>query len=177
MKKLIIVALTALCVSTYAQVFNTAGTLKQGTFMLGLEPTYFIDPNGFKMFFHGGYGIKKGIDFSLHAGLGGQSYFGGDIEWALLKHVSLTTGAHYFGVMGLDGMLNLTFPIRKDSRIYTGFDMDINFPRNEDVKAPMWIPLGVEIGIRHDIAFLFEAEIGLNDTYSLIGGGLVFYFR
>jgi hypothetical protein len=176
MRKLILLVFSALCISSNAQVFNTASTLKPGTIMLGFEPTYMINPDQFMMFFHGGYGLTKGIDFSLHGGVGGNSsYFGGDIEWALMRHVSLTTGAHHFGDFGLDGTLNLTFPIRHDSRVYTGFDMDLNF--GNKVTAPMWIPLGVEIGLRNHLAFLFEAEISVTNDYHVLGGGLVFYFR
>ena len=176
MKKLILLIFSVVCISSNAQVFNTASTLKPGTIMFGLEPTYMINGEGLMIFLHGGYGLTKGIDFSLHGGLGGNtSYIGGDIEWALMRHVSLTTGAHNFGVFGLDGALNLTFPIRKDSRIYTGFDMDINF--GNKVTAPMWIPLGVEIGLRSHLAFIFEAEISVTNNYHVLGGGLVFYFR
>jgi len=38
------------------------------------------------------------------------------------------------------------------------------------------LPIGIEVGIRSNMSFIFEAEIGLTDpAYSLIGGGLNFY--
>lgn len=179
MKKVGLLLLGAIfAMSVQAQVFNTATTLKRNSFSLGVEPVIHINGgnNGFMMFFHGGYGIKSGIDFAIKIGAGGTTYFGADIEWALGRSVSLTTGAHNFGNFGLDGALNFSLPITRGVDIYSGVDMDINFGNNQ-VYLPVWIPIGLEIGLRSNMSFLFETEIGLTDpAYHIIGGGLAFYF-
>lgn len=179
MKKILIVFLAlVVSLSATSQVFNTGQTLKPKQFSLGIEPAVLINGNAnFIFFLHGGVGITKGVDFGLTLGvLGASNYFGADVEFAIGKHLSVAAGAHNFGVFGIDGTLNATFPIRKDVRIFTGLDTDINFPAN-DTQLLLWLPIGVEIGMRSNMSFIFEAEIGLNNpAYSLIGGGLNFYF-
>lgn len=180
MKRLILSALAAvLCMHMNAQMFNTGTTLKRNSFSLGLEPVIFIGgpSDGFNMFFHGGYGLTSGIDLGLKFGAGNTTYFGADVEWALGRRASLTTGVHDFGNFGLDLAFNITFPLTSSARIFTGLDMDFIFPENNDVVVPVWLPIGVEIGLRKNLAFILEAEVGLNNpAWHVIGGGVVFYF-
>lgn len=176
-KLLVVVALIAITSYSFSQVFNTGQTLKPGKFAIGVEPGVMVNGNSeFIMFLHGGVGIKQGVDLSVKAGvLGPEDYFGADVEFALNRRMSFAVGAHQFGDFGLDGTFNLTFPIRNDTRIFTGLDSDINFNQDK-TRMLIWLPLGVEIGIRKNLNFIFEAEIGLNDpTYHFIGGGLNFY--
>ncbi|HDP55112.1 MAG TPA: hypothetical protein ENN24_05460 [Bacteroidetes bacterium] len=178
MKKiLLIVFAAAVSFSVTAQVFNTGQTLKPKKFSAGIEPAVLINGNAeFILFLHGGVGITKGVDFGLTLGvLGPSNYIGGDVEFAIGRNLSVAVGAHDFGVFGLDGTLNATFPIRKDIRIFTGADVDINFPKNS-TQFLLWLPIGIEVGIRSNMSFIFETEIGLTDSaYSLIGGGVNFY--
>lgn len=178
MKKfLVIIALIAISSYSFSQVFNTGQTLKPGKFAIGVEPGVMVNGNSeFIMFLHGGVGIKRGIDLSVKAGvLGPMDYFGADVEFALNRRISFAVGAHQFGDFGLDGTFNITFPIRNDTRIFTGIDSDMNFNQDK-TRILLWLPLGVEIGIRKNLNFIFEAEIGLNDpAYHFIGGGLNFY--
>lgn len=179
MKKITILLLAVLIsASISAQVFNTGQTLKPKKFSLGIEPTVLINGNAnFILFMHGGYGLTKGIDFGLTVGvLGNSNYFGADVEFAVGRQMSVAFGAHDFGVFGLDGTFIATIPIRKDVRLFTGADLDINFPAN-NTQFLLWLPIGVEVGLRSKMSFIFEAEIGLTDpAYHLIGGGLNFYF-
>jgi hypothetical protein len=179
MKKVLTVFLAmVVSLSATSQVFNTGQTLKPKQFSLGIEPAVLINGNGnFILFLHGGAGITDGIDFGVTLGvLGSSNYFGADVEFAVGRLLSVAVGAHNFGVFGIDGTLNATFPIRKDVRIFTGADIDINFPANK-TQLLLWLPIGVEVGLRNNVSFIFEAEIGLTDpAYSLIGGGLNFYF-
>lgn len=177
MRKLIVfISVLFFCICTQAQVFNTGTTLKKGAFSLGIEPVIHGNMDGFMMFFHGGYGLKSGIDLGISAGFLNGEYFGADLEWSLGRYFSLTTGAHMYGDFGLDGTLNLTFPIRSDSRIFTGVDTDINFPKS-DISVPIWIPIGVELGLRKNMAFILEGEIAVSDdAYHVLGGGIVLYF-
>ncbi|MGE0079020.1 MAG: hypothetical protein AB7S48_14265 [Bacteroidales bacterium] len=164
---------------TSAQVFNTGQTLKPKTFSVGFEPAVLMDnESDFMLFLHGGYGLRKGIDFSLNVGvLGPETYFGADVEFAIAKRISISAGAHDFGAFGLDGTLNFTIPIKSDVRLFSGLDLDVDFPDNEDTQFLLWLPVGLDIGLRKNMSFIFEAEIGLTDpAYHLIGGGLNFYF-
>lgn len=177
MKKLIVVlAGCILTFNAFNQVFNTASTLKKGTFSLGIEPLIYLNGgNEFYLFFHGGYGLKPGIDLALELGVGGTNYIGGNLEWRLRKNISLVTGAHSFGDIGLDGSLLFNIPIKNDTKLYTGGDLDVVFA--DEILLPVWIPIGVDIRLKRGMSFLFEAEIGLNDpAYHVLGGGLMFYF-
>ncbi|MFP4556285.1 MAG: hypothetical protein ACLFNU_05380 [Bacteroidales bacterium] len=178
MKRIGLLLIAALFVSTASsQVFKTGQTLKPKTFSIGIEPAVIINGNAdFILFLHGGYGITKGIDIGAKVGvLGGNNYFGADIEFALGRQMSISFGAHDFGSFGLDGTFLATFPIRGDVRVYAGADLDINFPGN-DVNFPLWVPVGVEVGIRKSMSFIFEASVGLTQpAYHLIGGGVNFY--
>lgn len=161
-----------------AQVFNTAEVIKPAKFSLGVAPIYFNE--NFGLFFMGNVGIKSGIDFSLkYAVLETRDYFSADLEWALLKNssmaLSLTTGCHSYYDFGLDISGNVSFRLMSDVAFYTGLDMDINF--GNDLYAPFWIPIGVEIKLNRMIAFLFEAELPLNSSaYPIIDGGFLFRF-
>lgn len=176
MKKLLtLIIISLFTINGYSQVFNTAKTLKPGKFSIGLEPAFLIDGDDFMMFFHGGLGVKKGIDIAVKIGAGGETYFGGDIEWALLKNISLTTGIHHFYEIGLDASINANIPVKSDVDIYTGLDTDIIFA--DDLIVPLWIPVGVDIGMSKSIDILLEGEICLTDNaYHLIGGGVAFFF-
>lgn len=177
MKKLFSLLLLAIIASaSYGQVFNTGQTLKPKMFSLGIEPGVMVKGSSeFIMFLHGGYGIKQGIDFSVKAGvLGPEDYIGADLEFALPKRMSFVVGAHQFGDFGLDGAWNISFPIKNDIRLTSGLDSDINFNQDK-TRFLLWLPLSLEIGIRKNVSFIFEAEIGLTDpAYHFIGGGFNF---
>ncbi|MDD2197474.1 MAG: hypothetical protein PHE03_02175 [Bacteroidales bacterium] len=180
MTKKILTAFLAMVVSLSAtsQVFNTGQTLKPRQFSLGIEPAVLIKGNGnFILFLHGGAGITNGIDLGLTLGvLGPDNYFGANVEFAITRLLSIAVGAHNSNIFGIDATLNATFPIRKDVNIFTGADIDIDFPKNK-AQLLLWLPIGVEVGLRNNVSFIFEAEIGLTDPAgSLIGGGLNFYF-
>ncbi|MGF1585593.1 MAG: hypothetical protein ACFCUM_09750 [Bacteroidales bacterium] len=178
MKKILLIALiiTVSNVSK-AQVFNTGQTLSPGTFSVGIQPAVLINGNSnFMLFLHGGYGVTRGIDFALKLGvLGNKNYFGADVEFALDRNMSVSFGAHDFGVFGLDGTFLIDIPLRNDVRLFTGADLDINFANETQIL--FWLPIGIEIGLKSNMNFIFESSIGLTDpAYNIIGGGLNFYF-
>jgi hypothetical protein len=73
MKKLFItIYALIIALSLQAQIFGTSGTLKKGTFSIGLEPAVLVNSgyNDFMFFAHGGYGLKQGIDLGIHCGFG-----------------------------------------------------------------------------------------------------------
>jgi hypothetical protein len=182
--KVALIALLFPCLA-FAQVFNTASTLSPGKFSVGINPMVYNE--NFGLFLHGGVGIKSGIDLGVRYGfMEYDDYFGADIEWSLLAgkpSLSLVTGAHKFHDTGLDLGLNLSFPITSGVQMYTGLDMDIIF--GEDYRGenqtytPVWLPIGVEIPLKSNISFMFEAEIPLNNEpygEEIFGGGLAIYF-
>ena len=134
MKKLFFIPLLVILTQfSFGQVFNTGQTLKAKTFSVGFEPAVLINgSNEFMLFLHGGYGLRSGIDFGLNVGvLGPETYIGADVEFAIAKRISLAVGAHDFGVFGLDGTLNFTIPIKSGVRLFSGLDLDVNFPEPE----------------------------------------------
>ncbi len=203
MKRFVLFAmmLTLFSSAGFSQIFNTGQTLKAGQFSVGAEPSVIIDggsPN-FMFFAHLGYGLKKGIDIGLKAGAspGYSNYLGGDLEFALGRYFSFAAGAHYFGNMGLDGTFLFTYPIRSDVRISSGFDSDLNFVSTTrtnqngtttEVMKPEfvgWVPISLEIGLKRNLALIFEVEINVvkhsghnafvGNAYHFIGGGFTYY--
>ena len=193
MVKLICVLILIIAVSLHAQVFNTSQTLKSGKWSLGLNPAlHDHGDNEFGLFIHGGYGISRGMDLGLKLGFGyNETYFGADLEWVIRgisPYISISAGGHSYGDVGLDATMNFTFPINKQVHLYTGFDFDLifidrddnpNTPDDEggnDTVFPVWLFVGTEVGIRHNMTLLLEVELEINDAYSIFGGGINFYF-
>ena len=187
MKKILSFAIAMLFVTiSYGQIFSTGQTLKAGTMSLGLEPT--IIGNNFGFYMHGGYGLSAGSDLGIKLGFGnGNAYFEGNVEWALLSKnpfLSVTTGAHYNGNFGFDGGATLTFPV---SRIFlsTGIDANLNFWSADvdgdgdtelQTNVPLWLPFGLEVYLKDHMSIIVEAEVGINNASTIVGGGLCIYF-
>ena len=177
MKKLIFIILSvfySVCIS--AQVFNRGKIVERGIIVAGMEPTYHINGggNGLMMFFHGGYGLESGLDLAIKLGTGNEAYSGVELEWALGERISLLTGVHNFVNIGLDAGITFSVPVNRDTRVFSGVDADMIF--GDKLQLPVWIPLGVEIRVRHNTSFLLETEIGvISDAYHVIAGGVVFY--
>ncbi|MGE4289502.1 MAG: hypothetical protein AB7E36_12500 [Salinivirgaceae bacterium] len=170
-----ILALTGLIGSS--QVFNTSQTLKEGTFSFGIEPLLIASGNSdFMLFGHAGYGLVQGVDLGLKVGVfGGSTYVGADVEFAFIKNFSISAGAHATGIFGLDATLIGSFPLASNVTFYGGLDADLNF--GKDLTLPLWIPLGLEVHLNKNMAFLFEALPGITQSAPhLIGGGVMVYF-
>lgn len=164
-----------------AQVFSTAQTLSPKQMNLGILPTI-ADASGtndFILFVQGGYGLRKGIDLGVKLGvLADETYFGADVEFMAMKNLSIAGGFHSFGDFGLDLSGIYTFPLTTGARLTSGLDLDMVFAENETL-LPLWIPLNLEVDIRNDLVFIFEADIDtklFDESYNLISGGVQFYF-
>ncbi|MCP4354033.1 MAG: hypothetical protein GY793_00100 [Proteobacteria bacterium] len=191
MKKcFVFIVFCAVSLVTFSQVFSTGQTLKQNKWSVGFEPSLIINGDAdFILFGHAGYGLKSGIDLAMKIGvLGPNQYFGADVEFGLGKYFSFMAGAHHFGNFGLDANIIGTIPIRSDVRLSSGFDIDMNLiERNDNPNTSEdesgkegqfigWIPVSLEIGLRKNMAFIFEVEINVTDAgYHFFGGGLNFY--
>lgn len=190
MKKIFFIAMLFLfALVANAQVFNTGQTLKKGVVALGVQPAIHVNGgvNGTIAYAHAGFGLTKGIDVSAKAGVGRLNtyYVGGDIEFAIARHMSLAFGGHKSGDYGIDGTFLFDIPIKSKAIIYSGADSDVNFgtrinsagDKVDDTEFLVWIPVGVEIEISKSIHFLAESNIGVTkDSYHIIGGGLMLYF-
>lgn len=180
MKKIIVLlSFFAIAYTANAQVFNTSSTLKRGQFSVGFEPGIYTDGGSdFNLFLTGGAGLTRGVDLGLKLGvLGDENYIGADVEFVLGKRFSLAAGAHSWGDFGLDATGLYTFDITKGVDLFLGLDMDIVFPDEDDTYLMAWIPLGLEIGLKSNMAFIFETAINISDRGAhWIGGGLNFYF-
>ncbi|GAF02997.1 hypothetical protein [Saccharicrinis fermentans] len=136
--------------------------------------------NQYTLYLQAGYGLSSGIDLALRLNLlDEESYLGADLEFALKKNLSISTGFHSFNHnFGLDFTGMFTFPLTSTARFTSGLDMDIIFLEGENI-APLWIPLNFEVDIKRNIAFMLEADIDtrlFDKSYHLISGGLQFYF-
>jgi hypothetical protein len=191
MKKIVLFLLFVFGLLTYsqAQIFNTGQTLKKGVAALGVQPAIHVNGgvNGAILYAHAGYGLTPGIDVAVKAGVGrfNTYYLGGDIEFALAKHMSLAFGGHKSGNFGVDGTFLFDIPIKNKVVIYSGADSDVNFTNRvnsngdkvNDIDLLVWIPVGVEIRISKSIHFLAESSFGITPaSYHIIGGGINLYF-
>ncbi|MBN2818703.1 MAG: hypothetical protein JXP36_07030 [Bacteroidales bacterium] len=176
MKKLLFIPVLLISICLNAQVFNTSSTLKRGQFSAGFEPGIYASGSDAYIFLLGGVGITSGVDLGVKIGtLNSNTYIGADVEFEMGKRFSISAGAHSWGNFGLDGTALFTVPIKSSVKLFTGLDLDINL--DDDISIPLWVPLGLEIGMSNRMAFIFESEICLTNVGShWIGGGLNFYF-
>ena len=180
-KIIFIVCLIAGYQTANAQVHNSASTLRPGRFSLGIAPLFFVDRgNDVGLFLHGGIGITRRMDLSLKLRLNNDDlYFGGDLEFALLKgmpSLSLATGLHSYHDLGIDITFNLTFPIRHIAAFYGCLDMDVEFG-DHDTYFPVWGVIGFEVMVRRHLGITMEIDIGITEPApNIFGIGLSVYF-
>jgi hypothetical protein len=177
----VIACILLLSVASHAQVYNTAQKLKSGTFRLCIAPLLVtqggnIDPG---LYVLGGVGVTSIMDLYLTSRIASdRSNFGVDIQWALVKGtpaLSLSTGGHVGTGIGIDGTLDLAFPVGNTVVFYGGLDMDVDFDLNE-ITVPVWVFLGPRIQIRKNTTLFLEVDIGVtNVSPSILGLGLSFY--
>ncbi|MFA8437204.1 MAG: hypothetical protein ACEPOZ_22065 [Marinifilaceae bacterium] len=178
-KGLLTIILCGLLFGVRAQVFNTSSVLGKGRFEVGFEPSLMVydGSNEFNMFLHGGAGLGNGADLGMKVGvLGEETYLGGDVEFAINRNFSFSAGAHHFYEFGLDMTALLTLPVSSSASIVTGLDLDIVF-EEEDTEIPVWLPLGVHVGVGNGWTFVMETGIKLSDVgYHFLGAGFNYRF-
>jgi hypothetical protein len=164
-----------------AQVLNTGTTLDPGSFSLSIAPVIFVE--GHKkvgLFLGGGIGIARNADLGLKLRLFNdqRTYFGGDVEFALLSgmpSISLSVGAHAYHEVGLDGTLNITFPVHGSVSLYSGLDFDAEFYDGEQ-DFLLWVPVGIEVMTRRSLSMIMEIDIDAIDAWSMFALGLNIFF-
>ncbi|MBN2347529.1 MAG: hypothetical protein JXJ22_01755 [Bacteroidales bacterium] len=176
-KPTVLLILCFLTIGAYSQVFNTSSTLGKGNFSAGFEPVIYINGgNDLGLFLHGGAGLTSNVDLGVKLGIfGGSTYVGGDLEFEVGKNFSISAGAHAFNDLAIDGTALFTLPLAGNVSLYTGADMDIIFAN--EILIPVWIPVGLEVGIKNKVSFILESQIKITNVgYHVLGGGLNFYF-
>jgi hypothetical protein len=186
MRKLIVSSAIAcvmlLSAASHAQVYNTAQKLKGGTFRLCTAPLLIVNHGDINagLYLLGGIGVTRIMDFYLHTRVAGSDLanFGADLQWALIKGtpaLSLSTGLHVGPNIGIDGTLDMAFPVGNSVVLYGGLDMDIDFTPG-DIAVPAWVFIGPRVQIRRNTTLFMEADIGITHyTPSIVGLGLSFY--
>lgn len=166
MRKAMITGFLIVCLQAciFAQVLNTASILRPGSFSLSIAPLIYVDRgNDLGLFLSGGFGVTRGIDIALKLKVEneGRNYIGGDVEFTLLRDmplISLALGAHAYRQVGLDGTLNITFPIRRTISLFSGVDFDAEF-HNNGQNFPLWVPVGLEVMLRRSLSLIMEIDI------------------
>ncbi len=163
-----------------AQVFGTGEILRKGKSSVGLNALFPTDGanNKVYLFVHLDHGIGQGCDVDAKVGFTeGETYYGADIEWQLTRRdvfLSFTGGAHKFINFGLDAILNLMLPMGRNSGVYMGSDLDVEFVEKETV-TPFWLFIGMNIGLGRKTSLLVCLEGAMNtDAANIVSGGVKF---
>ncbi len=178
MKKLFFILITLfISTTTFSQVYNDAKTLSTKTISLGVTPVIQSNNGGFALFADAGIGFG-GADLDFIVGFGEPNYFGANIEFMLLRrspYLSVAVGGHtQGGVVGLDGTLNLSFPITRNVGLYGGIDADMNF-YSGSTTMPAWFFVGTNIALQRNIEFMIEVAPAITNANSIFGLGLKVY--
>lgn len=186
MRKIIVSSVIAsiflLSSASHAQVYNTAQKLKGGTFRLCIAPLLLTEGGDadFGLYVLGGVGVTQIMDLYLTTRVASndRSNFGVNIQWALVKGtpaLSLSTGGHVGPGIGIDGTLDIAFPIGNSVVLYSGLDADVDFNHGETI-VPAWVFIGPRIQIRQNATLFLEVDVGITHvTPSILGLGLSFY--
>ena len=179
-KYLLIQVLITVPVLLTAQVFGTGETLRKGKSSVGINSFYSAMDENKKvyLFVHLGHGIGQACDIDVKVGFtGDETYLGADAEWQLTRRnvfVSFTGGAHKFINFGMDAILNVMLPMGRNSGVYLGTDLDIEFEKKE-VITPFWLFIGMKINLSRKTCLLVTMEGAMNDEASnILSAGLKF---
>ena len=161
-----------------SQVMNDAKILSKGDVNIGITPT--ITNSSFGLYSDLGYGVARGMDLDLIAGfLNGGTYIGANLEFPLASNpnISFAVGGHtQGGTAGVDGTLNISFPLTNTVGMYLGADADLNFA-NGSTTLPLWAFVAVNAKIRHNIELFIEVDPAIsNAAANIFSGGVKIYF-
>lgn len=179
MKAFLRVVVVCFVVITFAQsqVMNDAKVLSQGRVNIGVAP---VSTGGsFALYTDLGIGIARGMDLDVVIGfLQGGTYVGANLEFPLSyqPNISLAVGGHSVGgTAGIDGTINLSFPVSGNVGLYFGVDADMNFT-NGTTSLPVWGVIAMNAKIRNNIELFIEVNPPLSeDASNIFGGGLKVY--
>ncbi len=165
-------------------VFNTASVLAEGALSVTGEGLMRIDPYKFGGMGRIGYGVRTNMDAAVQVGYldsqaGGRMYWGADCEFPLSGargqpglQVSAACGAHYSDDFGLDGTLVASWRQTKIEP-YVGVDADAVFA--DKTAIPVHLVLGIEAGLRRNVAFIAELGVNLKESRNYVSAGVSIY--
>ena len=167
-----------------ASVFNTATVLAPGALSFGAEGGMRFDPVEFGGFGSINYGLLNRMDASAKFGyspLVKKGYFGADVEVGLSPgrttgaNFSAAFGGHYCDAFGLDATILGSWRQGR-ANVYAGADMDINFYDDPvGTQVPLNLVLGVEAGLRRNIAVIAELGVNMKDSANYVSFGVAIY--
>ena len=179
MKKIIlIVAVLISSSSLKAEIFGTAGTLKPGVMMFGVEPQVDIAPGDVTGFFHFGIGLLKRMDVNFEVGAGtAPNYAGGQLEYQFVKSdpidFSLSFGPHYQRAAFLDLTPNFSHRFEHFA-LSTGPDLQWQVTRVKYLSVSWFF--GASIPVLRNVEALFDIGVQMKGNKNWISGGLATYF-
>ena len=175
-------------VSAQDVLMNSAETINQGNIKLGLFPTVLFGKSGGNSLWglagRVGYGLTPRFDIEAKgAFFKDLNYFGGDVEYWLVKggsvNVSAALGGHLTDVkgradsFGIDTALQFSSSPARNLELYGGLKCAFDSVKNSDhnfTRAHL-VP-GIEYRISDNLDFLAEFGIALNDnsrSYASVG--------
>jgi hypothetical protein len=196
---LVITVLLALAPAAHAQdfgVLESAETINQGNFKLGIFPLFVLPDEGDNVFSVAasiGYGLTDSFDIEGRAAFSENvTFLGGDVEYWLMKNrpldLSLRGGGH-FGMIegdagdtaGIDLSVIGSVPVGANVEFIGALDMAFNSTDrgvDDDGFTTVHLVPGVEIALTPDLDFLAEFGLGVTDSSShYLGFGLALYLR
>jgi hypothetical protein len=179
LKKLIILlAVLIMSHGLRAEIFGSAGTIRPGVMMFGIEPEVTVDPTDVMGYFHFGAGLFEKMDLNFKLGLGSAStYFGGDLQYLFVKSsvldFALSLGASYQNAAFLD--INPIFTHRFEGfDISTGPDLDWQLSRGTFLSVSWFV--GTAFPIFKHVDAMFDVGVKIRGNNSWISGGIATYF-
>ncbi|MEI6092513.1 MAG: hypothetical protein WCQ47_02380 [bacterium] len=160
-----------------SEVFGSAGTLKPGVIMFGVEPQINIRPTDLMGYFHFGIGIIERMDLEVKLGTGtAATYFGGDLEYQFLKSnpldFSISFGPHYQDAAFIDITPIFTHRL-KSFALSTGPKFKWQISKGTYLSMS-WFA-GASIPLYRSVEFLMDAGIEIRGNNSWVSAGLATY--
>jgi hypothetical protein len=174
-KSIIILAVLIMSPGLKAEIFGSAGTIRPGVMMFGIEPEVTVDPTDVMGYFH--FGLER-MDLDLKLGLGTAStYFGGDLQYLFIQS-SIVDFALSVGTFYQDAASIEIIPIF--THRFQGFDIstgpDFNWRvSNGRYLAVSWF-VGTAIPVFEHVDAMFDVGVKIRGNNSWISGGLATYF-
>ena len=179
MKKLIlIIVIFFASFGLRAEIFGSAGTIKPGVMMFGVEPQINIRPNDVMGYFHFGAGIIDRMNVNFKLGLGtAKTYFGGELEYEFIKtepvDFSLTLGTHYQDAAFLEIKPIFTHRFLHFA-LSSGPYLDWQISKGTFL-AVSWFA-AASIPMTKSVELLFDGGVQIRGNKNWISGGIATYF-
>jgi hypothetical protein len=183
-------------------VMESAETINTGNFKLKANPMFVFgkdganDDNGIAL--GAGYGLTPKLDVEGKVALyGGMNFFGGNLEYSLLKanplDLSVIGGLHFLtgdkalSTRAVDVTLLGSKHVARKLEVFGALDLSFNkitddaadgIPGFDTSYTQVHLVPGIEYALSDQLDFLAEVGLGLNDNSShYISAGIAYYLR